>query len=232
MIVLPTGTFTMGKAGIAKASPERTVSIDYNIAVSKFEITFVDYEKYTSNTGKTVPDDNGWGRASRPVINVSWQDANNYADWLSRQTGKTYRLPTEAEWEYFARAGKQSDYWWNDDDARERANCKRGCDSEFAGMFSGKSAPVGSYAKSPFGLFDTAGNVSEWTQDCYQNHYLGAPRDGSTRNITASACKERVTRGGSAKDNYKDLYTFAREGANPDTRSETIGFRVVQELGY
>jgi len=99
-------------------------------------------------------------------------------------------------------------------------------------MFSGKTAPVGSFAASPFGLYDTAGNVSEWTQDCYLNHYVGAALDGSAREATApGACKERVIRGGGAKDSAKELYTYQRRGIAPDTQSETIGFRVVLDLG-
>jgi formylglycine-generating enzyme required for sulfatase activity len=132
------------------------------------------------------------------VINVSWDDARVYAAWLSKQTGKRYRLPTEAEWEYAARAGTATAYWWGDEirqDSKVWANCYEGCGSRWDGK---QMAPVGSFRASPFGLYDTAGNVWEWVQDCWHNGYQGAPSDGSAWGAGGRAgCGRRVLRGGS-----------------------------------
>ncbi len=228
MIVVPSGQFIMGKQGEASASPIREVTIAKAIAVSKYEITFAQYDKFAELTQRPLPDDKKWGRGSRPVINVSWQDASEFAEWLSQQSGHVYRLPTEAEWEYFARAGTTTDNWWGDGNPDQRANCKRGCDSEYAGVFSSKSAPVGSFPANPFLLHDTAGNVAEWVADCFQNHYSGAPNDGSA--ITEANCSQRVVRGGAMNDSYRSLYSYARENAAANSRYDTIGFRLVREL--
>ncbi len=226
--VITPGSFTMGKKGQANTSPEHEVAIKKAFAVSQYEVTFAAYEKYAIATETPLPSDAKWGKASRPIVNVSWDDALNYTIWLSEQTGKTYRLPTEAEWEYFARAGSTSDYWWGDESAEKMANCKRGCDSDYSGVFKGKTAPVGSYSANDFSIYDTAGNVEEWTMDCYQNHYIGAPTDGSA--VNDSECSLRSVRGGSAKDNAKEIYSFTRIGLKADSKSNYLGFRVVREL--
>ena len=131
------------------------------------------------------------GRGDRPVINVSWNDAQGYVKWLSKQTKKDYRLLTEAEWEYVARAKSTTAYWWGDEVGRGNANCN-GCGSEWGGK---QTAPVGSFAANPFGLYDTAGNVWEWVEDCYHGTYDGAPKDGSAWKDSADC--DRVLRGGS-----------------------------------
>jgi serine/threonine-protein kinase PpkA len=228
MVVLPTATFTMGKQGVASASPVRQVNIAHTIAMSKYEITFAQYQKFTDARQLPPPDDSNWGRGSRPVVNISWRDAVEFAAWLSEQSGQSYRLPTEAEWEFAARAGTDTDYWWGDSNPEQFANCKRGCDSEYAKTFSSKSAPVGSFPANPFALHDTAGNVAEWVADCFQNHYSSAAVDGSA--VENPACEQRIIRGGAMNDNYRVLYSYAREGVSADVRSNTIGFRLVREL--
>lgn len=228
MVVIPGGVFTMGKQGVANASPVREVTISNPIAVSKYETTFAQFQKFVDDQSRPNPDDNKWGRGSRPIINVSWQDAVDFSRWMSAQTGFTYRLPTEAEWEFFARANTTSDYWWGDKDPKDLANCKRGCDSQYAGTFSSKSSPVGSFPQNPFGLHDISGNVAEWTADCFQNHYSGAPIDGSA--VTLDDCQRGVIRGGAMNNNSKDLYSYSREGINKTTKRRNIGFRLVREI--
>ncbi|MFZ0258169.1 MAG: SUMF1/EgtB/PvdO family nonheme iron enzyme, partial [Gammaproteobacteria bacterium] len=197
MVVIPAGAFWMGsdKARDSEAYgsefPRHRVTIDRPFAIGKYEVTFDDYEQFARATGRALPDDEHWGRDHRPVIKVSWEDATAYTEWLSQQTGKRYRLPTEAQWEYAARAGTETRYWWGDDIGRHRANC-RGCGSQWDNK---QTAPVGSFEANPFGLHDTAGNVWEWVQDCWHDNYEGAPTDGSA--WETDDCRFRVFRGGS-----------------------------------
>ena len=146
--------------------------------IGKYEVTFDEYSAFVLDTdGVELPHDERWGRGSRPVINVSWDDAKAYAEWLSRVTGKPFRLPTEAEWEYAARAGTTTNYWWGDEvnqDGKVWANCY-GCGSEWDGK---RTAPVGSFPANGFGLHDMHGNVWEWTEDDWHDNYNGAPDDG------------------------------------------------------
>lgn len=227
MVIIPAGSFTMGNKGSSITMPERRVTIDQPFAVSRFEITFADFDKYLTANNLGQPDDERWGRGSRPVINVSWQQAQAYVEWLSESTGKKYRLPTEAEWEFLARANSDGDYWWSGD-AKKRANCRNGCQSDYAGLFTAKTAPVGSYNANGFGVHDTSGNVAEWVEDCFQNHYLSAPRDASA--VKLSQCDLRSVRGGSMKDSAKDITVHHREGRIPTKAYNDVGFRVVVEL--
>lgn len=226
--IIASGSFTMGNKGQAHTSPEHRVNIGKSFAISQYEVTFAAYQKYAAATNSPLPNDAKWGKASRPVINVSWEDAVKYTQWLSEQTDAHYRLPTEAEWEYFSRAGSTTDYWWGEQAANKMANCKRGCDSEYAGVFKGKTAPVGSYRANQFSVYDTAGNVAEWTLDCYEDHYVNAPTNGSALNN--SQCKLRSVRGGSAKDNAKDIFSYSRTGLKENAKTNYVGFRVLREI--
>ena len=151
-------------------------------------MTFEDYDRYTY---PNRVDDEGWGRGRRPVINVSWNDAQDYVEWLSAQTGHAYRLLSEAEWEYVARAGSSTVYSWGDDIGSNRANCD-GCGSQWD---YDRTAPVGSFAANGFGVHDMHGNVWEWVEDCWNGSYAGAPTDGSA--WRSGECEQRVLRGGS-----------------------------------
>ncbi|MBB3168535.1 bifunctional serine/threonine-protein kinase/formylglycine-generating enzyme family protein [Simiduia aestuariiviva] len=227
MVIIGPGRFEMGDKSAGITMPVRSVTISEAFAISRFEITFADYEKYLKAKNLGQADDNRWGRGARPAINVSWQDAQNYVRWLSDSTGKRYRLPTEAEWEYVARAGTESSYWWPDN-AKGKANCRMGCDSDFSGLFITRTAPVGTYSANPFGVYDTSGNVAEWVEDCFQNHYLSAPRDGTA--VVVSDCSRRSVRGGSMKSSAEEITNFAREGRIPSKRYSDVGFRVLVEL--
>ena len=227
MVIVPAGNFNMGSAGKASTSPPRKVRFKHPFAVSQYEITFADFEQFSRATNRSVPNDNRWGKGSRPVINVSWQDARDYVSWLRKTTGSKYRLPTESEWEYVARAKTKSDYWWNSED-QKMANCRRGCGSQFSNLFRTKTAPVGSYKSNRFKVFDTAGNVGEWVADCYQDHYIGAPIDGSA--VAVNDCQARSVRGGSIKNIFEELKNHSRDKRAPNSGYSDVGFRVVVDL--
>jgi len=229
MITIPGGNFFMGSKNDSTSMPIHKVEVK-GFKISQFETTFAEYDTFAKATGRNLPSDNRWGRDTRPVINVSWQDAKAYTAWLSETTGKQYRLPTESEWEYAARAKTATDFWWGNDvnDARDRANCRRGCNSKFSGLFGSKTAPVGSYPANAFELFDTSGNVAEWVEDCYAVDYSLHPKNGTAYQM--QQCTRRVVRGGSAKDNAERVTNYVRDYYPPEMAQENVGFRVVEEL--
>ncbi len=230
LIQIPAGNFVMGYDNNSLAAPAHKVTIKKPFAISKYEVTFAEYDIFIKSENLPQPGDNSWGRDNRPVIHVSWNDANAYTQWLSKTTGKKFRLPTEAEWEYAARGGTTSLFWWGDQEleAKGKANCRRGCYSSFSGLFGSKTAPVGSYPANNFGLHDTAGNVAEWVQDCFHEGYKNTPADG--RALEETECASRVVRGGSTKDNVDKLGSHARGSLPPSSLSETLGFRVVMDI--
>ncbi len=227
MIVIPSGRFRMGdqnRRGDDNELPVHEVTIKRPFALSQNEITFRDYDLFALNTGRALPNDGGWGRGNRPVINVSWNDANAYADWIRRQTGLSYRLPTEAEWEYAARAGTTTAFSWGNDKGRNKAACDD-CNSEFDGQ---KTAPIGSFEANPFGLYDMHGNVYEWVSDCYNESYENAPDDGSSWNV--GQCNYRVMRGGSWYDISRLIRSASRYRHPPDSSRNNWGFRLALDL--
>ena len=228
MVALPTGRFQMGsEAGEADSEldegPVRTVTIGQRIAIGRYEVSFEDYERFALATGAYIPDDEGWGRGRRPVINVSREDAGAYAQWLSAQTGQRYRLPSEAEWEYAARAGASARYSWGDAIGRNRANCD-GCGSKWDNK---QTAPVGSFTANAFGLYDMHGNVWEWVADCYGD-YADAPNDGSARR--GCDAEWAVVRGGSWFLAPRFLRSANRYRHWPADRNDDDGFRLVRDL--
>ncbi len=225
MVELPAGSYEMGSSGNSlnfDEGPRHQVSLSA-FSVSKFEVTFAEYDRFARASGRRLPYDESWGRGDRPVINVSWEDARAYARWLSEQTGNTYRLPTEAEWEYVARAGVDTKFWWNGGGDTPHANCFN-CGSEWD---SKRTAPVGSFGANDFGLHDVTGNVQEWTADCYHGSYHGAPADGSAWQFPE--CVMRVVRGGAYTSPLDSLRSAKRSQYDQDTRLDNIGFRVVRE---
>ena len=205
MVVIPAGSFemgcTLGLDCFDDQKPAHQVTISEPLAISKFEITFEDYGRFADPNDV---DDEGWGRGRRPVINVSWSDAKEYVSWLSSQAGQTYRLLTEAEWEYAARAGSTTQYSWGNDIGRNRANCG-GCGSPWD---NSKTAPVGFFGANAFGLYDMHGNVWEWAEECWHDSYWGAPSNGDA--WLGGDCSQHVVRGGSWND---DLGTCAPRSA-------------------
>ena len=232
MVIIKPGQFMMGSAGKEQGrheaeGPQHLVSISQPFAIGKYEVTFAEYDLFAAATGRKKPDDSGWGRGDRPAIHVSFDDAQAYARWLSQQTGKYYRLPSEAEWEYAARAGTQTAYWWGDSIGKNRANCD-GCGSQWDNK---QTAPVGSFKANAFGLFDTAGNVWEWTEDCWHGYYENAPGDGSAWLAEAGGdCGRRVVRGGSWGGNPRVLRSAFRGRIDTVVAYVNLGFRVARAL--
>ena len=173
--------------------------------------------------------DASWARSNRPVIGVSWDDIQSFIVWLNARTGGNFRLPTEAEWEYAARAGSTTRYSWGDDIGRNQANC-RGCDwwgERVQGKERHVTAPVGSFPANAWGLHDMHGNVSEWVQDCWNDSYEGAPTDGSA--WTSGDCDERVIRGGSWYFHPGYLRSADRYWSDRSFRDNSVGFRLAQD---
>lgn len=246
MGVLPRGNFMMGSArkapGAAKwEMPERRVTLKKPIAMGWFEVTVREWqlcvEARVCPGAKTGPVRGAANRA--PVVHVNWTDALTYTGWLSQHTGRTYRLPTEAEWEYAIRAGTTSSRYWGDD---RRGQCQHAngadlsaqkrnktmpagpepCDDGFAAL-----APVGSFVPNAFGLYDMAGNVWEWMLDCWADSYAKASADGSA--VDVAGCGRRVIRGGSWRAKPEAMRSANRGLSPADFRGEDVGFRVVAE---
>lgn len=223
MVELPPGSFTMGSSGInIDETPAHDVGIAYPLAVSRYEVTFAEWDACVrgGGCGGHRPGDNGWGRGRRPVMNVSWIDAQAYALWLRIKTGKPYRLLSEAEWEYAARAGSKTEYAWGDEVERNRANCN-GCGSPWDNQ---RTAPVGSFPPNAFGLHDMHGNLWEWVEDCYRESYFDTPDDG--RAVSPPVCRYRVLRGGSWDFGPGLLRSAYRFFSLSDYRYDAIGLRV------
>ena len=225
MVVLPAGEFTMGSNEFNKEWPAHKVTIARPFAVGKFEVTFAEWDACGTEGGcKHHPDDQGWGRGRRPVVNVSWHDAKAYVAWLSRKTGKIYRLLSEAEWEYAARAGTTTQYASGNAINKSQAQF-----SEGGWGSAGKMVEVGSFPANKFKLHDLHGNVWEWVEDSWHPNYQGAPIDGSV--WQGGDMSLRVLRGGGWYDNGPDnLRSANRYWIRPDVRGNGLGFRVARTL--
>ena len=234
MVVIPGGTFRMGDlsgAGQDNERPVRSVEVP-SFRIGKYEVTFAQWDDCVAGGGCRGyrPDDGGWGRDNRPVINVSWNDAQLFIDWLNdNTTGGGYRLPTEAEWEYAARADGATIYSWGNDIVGNKANCD-GCRNRWDGD---RTTPVGTFAANAWGLHDMAGNVFEWVEDCWHENYQGAPVNGGA---WTSDCEDynsynsrRVLRGGSWYSYEVDLRSASRDGNTPGNRRNDLGFRLARD---
>jgi formylglycine-generating enzyme required for sulfatase activity len=225
MVALPGGDFLMGnKRGMSakEEQPAHKVRIQ-PFSMAQREVTFDEYDQFARASGRALPEDAGWGRGSRPVVNVSWDDAQAYVRWLSQQTGSTYRLPSEAEWEYAARAGTSSRYWWGFAVESGHAVCFD-CGSSWDNR---RTAPTGSLPANAFQLQDTAGNAMEWVEDCYNANYQGAPEDGSP--WRDGDCSQRMVRGGAFNKPSSSLRSAARYRLPSDARFNMLGFRVARD---
>jgi formylglycine-generating enzyme required for sulfatase activity len=242
MVVVPAGSFIMGspekEEGRSDNEAPVSVTIAKPFAVGMFAITFDQWDASVADRGALAhlmgkgyrPADEGWGRGNRPVINVSWNDANAYAEWLSRRTGKTYRLLSEAEREYVTRAGTTTPFWWGSSITPDQANY----DGNYTygggtkGEYRARTIPVDSFEANPWGLFNVHGNVWEWTEDCWNDSNRGNPGNGSAR--TTGDCMRRVVRGGSWVYNPQRLRSADRNGHPACNRYNYIGFRVSRTL--
>jgi formylglycine-generating enzyme required for sulfatase activity len=244
MVALPAGAFIMGSTAKDPHAdsfehPQHEVQIGYRFALGRYPVTFDEWDACVADGGASHKrKDLGWGRGSRPVINVTWQECQLYATWLNRKAGIDmgspfrYRLPSESEWEYACRAGSQGRYStpsgriseqdatydadWADDDLSPALGQRHRC-----------TTPVGLYAPNAWRLHDMHGNVHEWVQDSLSESYQVAPRDGRAHEGNESM---RVFRGGSWASIAKYLRTAARDGNPPDTRNRYVGFRVARTL--
>ena len=237
MIVVPAGSFSMGSPATEpehnpSEGPQHTVTIARPFAVGKFALSFDEWDACIADGGCNAykPDDYGWGRGHQPVIDVSSADAEAYVAWLSKKTGKHYRLLSEAEYEYVARAGTKTPFWWGSSISTGQANYDgsytydNGAESEYRA----RTLPVDSFLPNPWGLYQVSGNVYELTQDCYHDDYEGAPTDGSA--WTAETCSERSVRGGSWSSLPGNLRSGSRGRVSATHRSNGLGFRVARTL--
>ncbi|MCB1734354.1 MAG: SUMF1/EgtB/PvdO family nonheme iron enzyme [Gammaproteobacteria bacterium] len=231
MVVVPAGKFRIGSPSSElyrkdHESPQQSIHIDHPFAMSKYETSFAEWEACIQLGGcnSVQPPDEGFGRGKRPVINVNWHEAQSYAEFLGTATGKAYRLPSEAEWEYAARAGTTTPYSFGEELPENHANCED-CGSQWDKK---TTSPVGSFGANAFGLSDMHGNVMEWVEDCYVPRYDGISANGQAR-IDAD-CQQRVLRDGHWKARKTNLRSAHRFPLKPFYKSKYIGFRVVRTL--
>ena len=255
LVMIPKGEFLMGSDEATKhEKPEHSVNIGRPFWVSIHEISFQQYELFSKHTHRRLPQAK-WGREQQPMINVSWQDAYAYTLWLSEQTGHNYRLPSESEWEYFARATTTARYYWGDELAqcsalplsridkarnfqkndihqcaqtlKQKQRIQANCRHCFSWIKAGKTFPVNSYQPNALGLFNTLGNVAEYTQDCWRPNYYGAPADHLA--YERGDCLQRVIRGGHWNSAHNEIQVTSRQPVEIHHTSDQIGFRVVRE---
>jgi formylglycine-generating enzyme required for sulfatase activity len=217
MIEIPGGSFLMGsEAGAPEEKPVHAVTVPA-FRLSAYDVTFEQYDAYAEETRRRLPDDEGRGRGNRPVISVSWDDAQGFIIWLNQKTGKRFRLPSEAEWEYAARAATKTRYYWGEQYDVSRANNNHQWTTD-----------VGSFPPNPWGLYDMSGNVWQWTQDCWHENYAEAPTDGSA--WTAGDCTRRVVRGGSWHDILPSMLRVSLHNwYNGNAANVIYGFRLAQD---
>jgi len=242
MVTIPAGTFEMGSRVFGEdESPVHIVNIE-SFLLSSYEINFDQYDFFANATGRSLPDDQDWGRGTRPVINVSWHDSKAFIEWLNKETGERYRLPSEAEMEYAARAGSQGGqmdatgggmlagpYWdmfpWEADFSCHRGQFgyhERVCERAEG------TAPVGSFEPNSYGLFDIYANVSEWVEDCGTDNYANGPYDNKP--IVHQDCKRRGLRGSNYVYGEEQLYFSARYSLPPSHKEKTSGFRIAMDI--
>jgi formylglycine-generating enzyme required for sulfatase activity len=229
MIVIPAGKFIMGSPENeldrkASEGPQHEVTVATPLAVSKFEVTFEEWDACVAAVACPRATDH-WGRGAMPVINVSWDDAKQYVGWLSRSTGKEYRLLTETEWEYAARAGADTRYSWGNDPSKGNANCN-GCGGH--GDLQ-QTTPVGSFKPNAWGLYDMHGNVWEWVEDSWHENYDGAPTDASAW-LRDGDADYHVARGGSWNNESELVRAAFRVRRNRHVQFDTLGFRVATTI--
>jgi formylglycine-generating enzyme required for sulfatase activity len=228
MVALPKGEFLMGSPESDEErcddeGPQHRVTIGSRLAIGRHPLTFAEYDYFCDVTKREKPEDEGWGRGRRPVINVSWHDAQAYCKWLAKETGKPYRLPSEAEWEYAARAGTTTRYSFGNEITEKDAN--------FRGTI-GTTTEVGAYPANSWGLYDIQGNVWEWVEDIWHDSYEGAPTDGTawTGAKGKNSSHKRLGRGGSWDDIPRALRAAGRGRGDPGCRDSDLGFRVARTL--
>jgi formylglycine-generating enzyme required for sulfatase activity len=224
LVVVPPGDFVMGSNDTPYEKPERPISIRKPFAIGRREVMFAEWDQCVdAGACKHRPDDHGWGRGDRPVVNVSWDDSKIFVAWLSEKTGQRYRLPSEAEWEYAARAGTKTSFWWGRDAGTGRAQC-----DACGNPTSKQIVATGSFRPNGFGLYDTSGNAAEWVEDCWNDSYRNTPKDAAAS--TTGDCRLRVLRGGNFLSRTTEIRSASRFRYDVDVRFYGNGFRVVRDL--
>ncbi|MBT6830501.1 MAG: formylglycine-generating enzyme family protein [Rhodospirillaceae bacterium] len=237
MVVVPAGAFMMGSPESevernGDEGPLHKVAVRQRFAIGKYEVTITEWDACVAAGGCNAyrPSDMGWGRGERPVINVSYEDAKAYTTWLSGKTGQAYRLPSEAEWEYAARAGTATSFHFGGTIRIDQANYV-GIQAYGSGERSGyrkQTVPVGSFPPNAFGLHDMHGNVYEWVEDCWNDSYANAPSDANV--WTAGDCRIRVLRGGSWHDEPGNVRSASRFSLKSEGWNSYGGFRIARTL--
>jgi len=225
LVEIPPGSFFMGSSDDDDLAyeiehPRHKVTISRPFALGVYPVTFDEFDVFCEAADHDKPEDGGWGRVRNPVINVSWNDAVAYCQWLSTETGADYRLPSEAEWEYACRAGTETAYWWGEQWDPQMANADRSVE---------KTTKVGAYPANPWGLHDTHGNVWEWVEDVWHDNYEGAPDDGTAWTEGGDAT-DRVLRGSSWSGDPGSTRSAVRNGYSSTFRISILGFRVSKTL--
>ena len=245
LVVAPAGHFMMGagpdiRENAPDEQPRHEVAFAAPFAVGRYAVTFAEWDAaqldpdWVRITERPLrkPDDRGWGRGHRPVIDVSWEDAEAFAKWLAAKTGKRYELLSKSEREYVTRAGTTTLFWWGNEISPKQANYdSSGLNPSDAASNAQKTLPVDSFAPNPWGLYNVHGNVEDWVEDCYRPNYDAAPRDGTARPAADCPPGDRVTRGGSWIADPSLLRASSRRRVSEKTRSSFIGFRIVREVG-
>jgi formylglycine-generating enzyme required for sulfatase activity len=226
LVAIPPGDLLMGSDDTAHQDekPAHPVTIKYRFAVGRYPVTFAEYDAFCQITRREKPADNGWGRDLNPAINISWDDAQAYVAWLREQTGRQYRLLTEAEWEYACRAGSTSFYSFGDNESDLVAH------AWFVGNLDGRTSPVGKKLPNDFGLFDMHGNVWEWVEDVWHDNYMGTPPGDGRAWVDGGNPRNRVMRGGSWVSGAKGLRSSVRFAGATDYRDSRTGLRVALTL--
>lgn len=230
MVKINAGTFQMGSNENDNEKPIHEVNIKNDFYMGKYEVTFAEYDKFCEDTNRKKPDDSGFGRGAKPVINVSWNDANEYAKWLSQKTGQNYKLPSEAQWEYATKAGTNTKYSFGDD-ANQFAQYAW---QRYNSYDKEKNHPdygthnVGSKKPNPWGLYDVHGNVWEWVDDWYVDNYKNTPRDEES-NIKGEQ-KTKIVRGGSWRISGYAARSVSRITDSPTVTNYSLGFRLSRTL--
>ena len=231
--LIPAGGFWMGsperEAGRFDNEHRHRVLIAQPFAIGQYAVTFDEYDRFCAATQRQKPQDQGWGRGNRPVINVSWYDAVEYTEWLSVQTGQAYRLPTEAEWEYAARAGTETTFWWGNGITTDQANYNENYaygPNERRGAYRKWTVPVDQFQPNPWGLYQVHGNVFEWTSSRYDENYKGAEMRCASKNEGGAL----AVRGGSWTNTSAGVRSARRDWDDPTYRLNTLGFRLARSL--
>ena len=225
MVRIPAGRFLMGtdpEVSFQNGFPQHAVSMPA-FRMGRYDVTFRQFDAFARATHRPLPTDEGWGRGQRPVIHVSWLDAQAFIAWLNHGTGRRFRLPSEAEWEYAARGGTTTLYWWGNEPDPDMANTAANSGRDQYPYTS----PVGAFPPNGFGLYDVSGNVWQMVQDCRHGSFDGAPTDGSV--WLASPCDSHVVRGGGFGSIRRGMQIAAHAAAGESFDSAELGFRLAED---